>query len=285
MKWIFAFVLLVFSTGAHGLSCPKGSKLSQTTVGKGETENWCETSPNEKNGPFIKTSPEGKLLQEGHFLFSQKEGRWRTYYLDGILAEESHFRGGDLDGTYKSFFPNRKLESEGLYRKGWKSAIWKHYRESGELKNYIDYGGSRFQIYGHYYGVRTDTDISHFTALDMTYRWPALFLDRLLVESAAVIGWLEGEENDYVVTLAPEFRLMWCLGPWFRIGPLVGYEEWPRQTSMGSFGGRASFILRGTHGAELRNPPRSFTELTFTVKVLSKRYQIFMAGFDLIGFE
>ena len=276
---------LTFCFSAQALRCPKGSKLGQSKMEKGEQDSWCETGKNEKNGPFQRRSAEGKLLQEGTFLFSKKVGRWRHYYPDGTLEEESHWRSDQRDGTHKSYYQNSKLESEGLYRNNWKSAIWKHYKEDGNLKNYIDYGGSRFQIYGHYYGVRTDTEISQFTALDLTYRWPALFLDRLLVESAGVIGWVEGNENDYIVTLAPEFRLLWCLGPWFRIGPLVAYEQWPRLASRGSFGGRVSFILRGTQGAELRNPPRSFTELTFTVKVLSKQYQIFMAGMDLIGFD
>ncbi|MCB0363156.1 MAG: hypothetical protein KDD35_10555, partial [Bdellovibrionales bacterium] len=278
----FLLFCLFFQPPAIGdAPCPEGAQIKERVLENKTKEQACETPSGEKLGDFRLFSPSGEILEEGFYLFDEKEGIWRSYFTEGSLHEETQWRSGRRDGSYTSYFENHHLQNEGSYRRGWKTAIWKHYLQDGSLKSYIDYGPTRMQIYAHYYGVRGDSVISHFTALDLTSRWPALFLDRLLVESGLLIGWVSGKNKEYVVTLAPEMRILWCIGPWFRIGPLLAYEKWPRLTSRASFGGRATFILNGTPSAGLSQASSSFNELVFTIKVLSKEYQLFMLGFDV----
>jgi hypothetical protein len=277
-------ILLPAQQSLAMITCPPDLTLKENVLEKNEREKWCQSNKGERLGSYIRYFADGKTATEGSYLLNKKDGRWRSYFSNGQLKEENHWRNGRLNGSYQTFFENRQIEEQGRYQRNWKTGLWKHYLSDGSLGSSIDYGASHFQIYGHYYGVSGNSDISHFTALDMTARWPAVLVDRMLIETGLVIGWVGGKNDEYVVTIAPELRFLWCLGPWFRLGPLVGYEKWPRLTSRPSFGGRLSFILEGTQATELHHPRRSFTELVFTAKALSSEYQVLMAGLDLWGF-
>lgn len=214
---------------------------------------------------------------------ANKEGPERIYYQNGQLQEESHWRSGRLNGSYNSFLENSQSKDTGLYRRGWKTGIWKYRQIDGTISS-IDYGENSFQVYGHYYGVNGPERISHFISLDMTARWPALLVDRLILETGLIVGGVSGNHNEYLATIAPEFRVLWCFGSWVKMGPTMGYEKWPRLASTPSFGGRISLILQATQGASIHHSFRPFTELVLSLKVLNQDYQVLMIGSDLWGF-
>lgn len=106
--------------------------------------------------PFMKTFEKG--IRKDY----QKEGEWKSYYLNGKLFKVENYKQNELVGPYTEYFPSGTIKTQGNYKlfkvkkdsiykevtdkvikklkKGAflspkKSGVWKHYYPDGNLKN------------------------------------------------------------------------------------------------------------------------------------------------------
>lgn len=105
---------------------------------------------------FYDISCEGQLIvQEGNKIAGNKDGLWKSYYLDGSLCEEEYYVNGKLHGINKRYYrsgalyieePNFEGEIHGLRKVYWDSGTIKleeeyvHGLRHGFLRKYLESG-------------------------------------------------------------------------------------------------------------------------------------------------
>ena len=84
----------------------------------------------EKSGP-VRRLREEVLIESGHLLRGEREGRWRLFHAGGQPKEEIDYQAGVRSGTYRRWFENCRREEVGRYQEGKKDGLWRGWRERG----------------------------------------------------------------------------------------------------------------------------------------------------------
>ncbi len=102
-----------------------------------------------KNGFYIETDDQGRLISEGNYKNGLKEARWCYYFLIDslfddqteqlayarkfLLRKEGKYKTGSQTHYWKCYFDKGNLEAEGWFLKGAKDKFWKYYNFEGQV--------------------------------------------------------------------------------------------------------------------------------------------------------
>lgn len=86
-----------------------------------------------KNGPFIMTLKNGKVVIKGNIDNGSNTGKWEYFYNSGEPESYGIFVDDIPEGIWVWYFPDGKLREIGKYSKGNRDSIWVNYDPSGKV--------------------------------------------------------------------------------------------------------------------------------------------------------
>ncbi len=142
-SWNFVLVILLVLLG----SCSEEKKESVTIASKNITRKTLEFHKNGKpkvvelysteNGKKVIVGLE-ELYEEGQIKIKgaynkkyQRQGIWRSYYVDGTEWSIGEYANGVENGEKKVWYPNGKLRYQGEIKNGKPDGIWVFWDEQG----------------------------------------------------------------------------------------------------------------------------------------------------------
>lgn len=93
---------------------------------------------NTKQGPYVKKTLDGKLLEESNYQQGLLEGQQKLYDKD-VLYSISNYVEGKLEGLYQTFYKEGQINVEGEYVQDVMSGKWKRYYPSGDLMEVVHF--------------------------------------------------------------------------------------------------------------------------------------------------
>lgn len=157
---LFLFIFFVFLLGActgRGKPVPgtpetkdgdlpdgltsKNIKLVEQKDYLGNTEKFAIIeSTGQKQGKFLRLSPDNKILEEAYYKNGQLDGLRVIYYPENQDTQivETHLKG-QFEGPYRSYYPGNALKLTGNYKDNKIQGIWYKYYESGALKEEVSF--------------------------------------------------------------------------------------------------------------------------------------------------
>lgn len=89
----------------------------------------------------------GDLITQGEFNYGEKNGTWKSTYLNGNKAFKGTYDNGDKIGSHLYYYQNGQIEHEEQWKNGKPIRNWNYYSENGSLKYTIYYkNGIEFRI-------------------------------------------------------------------------------------------------------------------------------------------
>jgi len=130
----FGAVLLILT------SCEQKLEMVEN---KNEEQQYIETytivkGGNTKQGPYVKKTLDGKLLEESTYENGMLEGKQKLYNKN-VLYSTSIYQKGKLDGLYQTFYEGGQINVEGEYVQDVMSGKWKRYYPSGDLMEVVNF--------------------------------------------------------------------------------------------------------------------------------------------------
>lgn len=87
----------------------------------------------------------GDYKEEGEFMLGEKNGVWRSYYLNGKIAFVGVYDEGEPKGKHTYYHDNGIKKMQGKYVGGEKHGMWRTFNRNGEIIETIQY--KRGEVY------------------------------------------------------------------------------------------------------------------------------------------
>lgn len=128
---------LVSDFGWDAQTCPSGTTLVQGPLPASSDDTpatWCARS-DLPEGPFMRRSPEGLVVEVGNFVAGEKSGLWVRYHpratepgdLGQRVAEAGEYVAGLRQGMWLTYRADGTLEHHGSYRDNQRHGEWQGY--------------------------------------------------------------------------------------------------------------------------------------------------------------
>jgi antitoxin component YwqK of YwqJK toxin-antitoxin module len=85
---------------------------------KSNNENNNKNDNNKNEGDAKIDSNFTQLVQKYRMRFDEKDGEYKTYFINGVLKCEMNYKNDILEGEYKVYFTNGQLAESMMYRNG-----------------------------------------------------------------------------------------------------------------------------------------------------------------------
>ena len=131
------FLLITLLTTAWNCTGPQIETV-ETKDEQGRTERFERRKKDfAKNGLYQKLQPDGKLIQEAHYVNDTLEGEFKYFRPTGQLESLEHYTHGVLNGKYESYYENGQLQVEQTYVNGALQGLSTAYYPNGKLKEKV----------------------------------------------------------------------------------------------------------------------------------------------------
>ncbi|MFN0034024.1 MAG: toxin-antitoxin system YwqK family antitoxin [Saprospiraceae bacterium] len=105
---------------------------------RGQLERWERRKGNfAKEGLFQRFSPEGKLLEEAHYLADSLEGERKYFYPNGTVESIERYRKGQIHGKFQNFYEGGQLKIEQDFVHGALTGLSQRYYPNGTLQEKV----------------------------------------------------------------------------------------------------------------------------------------------------
>lgn len=81
------------------------------------------TPSNENNNNKIDDSNFTQLVIRYRMCYDQKDGEFKTYFINGVLKSEMNYKNDKLNGEYKEYFTNGQLAESVMYKNGKRNGL------------------------------------------------------------------------------------------------------------------------------------------------------------------
>lgn len=91
-------------------------------------------SDGKKHGNYTKWYENGKIQENGVYVYDVRDGVSNWYFENGNKSVEYSYRDGKLDGNASTYYDNGKVSAYGMYINNMQTGEWKEYYENGNMK-------------------------------------------------------------------------------------------------------------------------------------------------------
>lgn len=105
---------------------------------RGQLERWQRRKDNfAKEGLYQRFSPEGKLLEEAHYVADSLEGERKYFFPNGTIESIERYQKGQIHGKYQTFYENGQLKIEQEFLNGALSGLSLRYYPNGTIQEKV----------------------------------------------------------------------------------------------------------------------------------------------------